>query len=109
MNTHSKNSIMASIKRIERAFSQIGKNAYVDWSIIFTSGIVLGLVFLSFGVYVYRQVNNGDLVTVNKAKPNAAITIDRKALADIITYFEVKKATFEDLKTNPQAAVDPSI
>ncbi len=109
MHTHSKISISASIKRIERALSQIGKNAFVDWSIIFVGGVVLGLVFLSFGIYVYRQVDNGDLVTVAKAKPNSAITIDRKALADIIAYFETKKATFEDLKTNPQGAVDPAI
>ena len=97
------------LHKAEEDLAQVGRNPFLDWSIIFFSSVFLAVLFLLFALYVYLQVNNGDFATVPKSKTNKAVTLDREALREIITNFNFKAANYESLKAHPETAVDPGV
>jgi len=88
---------------------KLGANPHTDWKILVYFFITLNLAVLGASIYMFREINNGEIFTAG-LKPNDAIkTIDRKALQEIIATFDKKAEKFKELKNIPPTTVDPSL
>ena len=91
----------------ESEAAQFGRDARSDWQCIFITFLVINLVSFVGNVFVYRQINNGEIFLVPKKEPISLRVLDRNELKETIQFFESKKARFEALQTAPLIVSGP--
>lgn len=110
MNEHSKKKTHGVLlKKVQNGFRAIGSNPVIDWEIIFFISTFLIIAVMSYGTYIFYKVDKGLLNVVEEKSPGKIVTIDRTALRTIIEQFDLKKATYDDLRSQKIRYVDPSI
>ena len=79
-----------------------------DWHIIVVAFAVVFMLSLALHGYLFMKVNNDSLfaVTVKKDEP---VAFDKQNFERILSIFDQQDVTFEKLKNDPFAAVDPSL
>lgn len=101
--------IAQAYRKIKGSFAAIGTNPYTDWKIVFIFSFFLMIASMVFGVYLFNQINRGQLFDVEKKRPGAVTTVDRNALKNIIQTFNDKEAAFIRLQQEKERYEDPSI
>jgi len=57
---------------------------------------------------MYRDINQGEFVPVQQKSATEIQTIKEGKLGETVRYFEIRKATFDQMKKNGTVPVDPS-
>lgn len=81
---------------------------YYHWEIILIIFIVLNLLLLSFSLYIFLQINEGGIFLVRQNKEVRIGTIDRGALQELLTSFEIRDTLFKDRTTSYSNLQNPS-
>lgn len=84
-------------------------NASRDWEIIFSVFIAFILVSALFSVYLFLQINKGEIFTVRQNGNVSLDTINRTLLEDTLLFFENKQQRFIEMNKNKPRFVDPSL
>ena len=86
-----------------------GRSARTDWKIICVIFLLINLFSFFSNVFVYRQINKGEIFLVPKREPVSLHALDRRVLESTVAFFEQKKALFESLQKKPLITADPSL
>lgn len=90
-------------------FREIGRNAFIDWMLVLILNLIVVILFISGGAYLYWRVSTGQFVVnvpVNKVEQKVS---NEKELNDIIKYFESKEDSAKQAKMGYRGAPDPAI
>lgn len=88
---------------------EFGRNARMDWEIACFAFLFLTLLAIGMSLFVYGEINNGELFLVDKKEKVPLRTIDKFELERTISYFTSKEEKFEALKRRPLSTIDPFI
>lgn len=81
---------------------------YRHWEIILVGFIMLNVVILGLCVYLFLQVNEGNIFLVEQSQQVRVESIDRGRLEELLTSFEVRDSLFGLRKNTPIRIDDPS-
>lgn len=81
---------------------------YAHWEIILVSFAVLNLLTLGFSLYLFIQINRGDIFVLKQDQAISVETIERNKVKEIIASFELKQVLFDDRTVSPIQIADPS-
>ena len=96
-------------KVAESKTAEFGRNARKDWEIACFGFLILILLAIGMSVFVYGEINKGELFLVDKKEKVSLRTLDRPDLERTVSYFTSKEEKFEALKRRPLSTVDPFI
>ncbi|MDP6387962.1 MAG: hypothetical protein QGG63_01670 [Candidatus Pacebacteria bacterium] len=111
---------MIDKKNIARFFKGKGKQPgegiayYISdakhaWKIIILVFMVLNIGIIAFSSYLFFQINDGDIFTVEQDIMISVETIDRTLLRETLSSFEEMERELEDLRERRSRIVDPSL
>lgn len=72
-----------------------------DWLILFIVFLVVLIGIILFSVYLFLEINRGELYTLSSASSQKLDTIDRTLLTETLTSFEEKARRFSKTIDNP--------
>jgi type II secretory pathway component PulC len=84
-------------------------NASTDWHMLLIIFIIVTIVAVSFSVYLFMQINKGEIFVVKQDESVLSDSIDRTLLKETLSLYEEKSRNFEELKINRPSVVDPSL
>ncbi|MDO8430678.1 MAG: hypothetical protein Q7S72_01665 [Candidatus Taylorbacteria bacterium] len=87
---------------------EIGRNAFVDWLIIFIVNILVGLTLIVGGLYLFWQISTGRFVVSQTGSKAEEKIFDEKALANIILRFEMREDASRKARGGNGVVGDPS-
>lgn len=90
------------MNRIRRSFS-----IKEIWDIILLMFAIVNIIVIGLSVFLFFEINNGELFITEEDRNISVETIDRKLLKDTIELFEMKAIEFENLKYNAPNIIDP--
>ena len=97
-----------NLKKRERALG-FGISPHADWRTIFIALLLLGLVAVAFGAYMFIRVDKGEVFIVEKKSDDTVRHLDPKELQRVVEYYQGKAEQYESLKTlKPSGITDPS-
>ncbi|MBI2618302.1 hypothetical protein HYW58_02520 [Candidatus Kaiserbacteria bacterium] len=83
-------------------------NAHFHWKLLFGGFLTLNILILLLSLYLFLQINEGDIFLVEQNQEIRIETIDRNMLNETIAFFESKNTRFESNKLLPLEIPDPS-
>lgn len=95
--------------RAESEAAQFGRDARIDWQIVVLAFLFLNVLAVGISVFVYGEINKGELFLVDKKETVSLQTLDTFELERTVGFFEEKRARFETLKRTPLSTTDPFI
>ena len=93
----------------ESEAAQFGRNARSDWQVVCFIFLFLNVVSIGVSVFVYRQINKGELFLVDKKETVSVRSLDRFELERTVAYFEEKQSRFDLIQQKPFSTVDPFV
>jgi hypothetical protein len=105
------NNILLKIQRIimKGPIREGGRNAYVDWIIILFLSIILTVILIINGIYLFSRINNGEIKGEGLKIATTTEVIDIKGMDYIIEKINTKEALLNTAKKSFQTVLDPSI
>ena len=111
---------MLNISFIKKFFSESIKKNRINkirkgfdvskvWKKIFFIFGIINIIVVGVSVYLFFQINKGEIFISKENTPISVGTIDRAFLHEVIELFEMKEKEFDFLKTNKPITVDPSL
>ncbi|MFQ5661915.1 MAG: hypothetical protein ACE5F2_01540 [Candidatus Paceibacteria bacterium] len=79
------------------------------WKIIIYVFIALNIGVVAFSVYLFLEINKGDIFKVEQDISVTVDTIDRKLLSETLASFEKMKDELKKLKSKRPSVIDPSL
>mgnify|MGYP001566676127 CR=1 FL=1 len=104
-----KKNIGKFFRRKRESFEPKEINFQRDWRVVVAIFILLSIVAVSFGVYAYREINQGDFFNNPNKEEIIIESIDRSELAKAIEFYDSKKRIFQEVKSKKPEIVDPSL
>lgn len=98
---------LARRRGTESETAQFGRDARRDWQAVFITFLVLNLAALAFNLFVYTQIDQGEIFLVDKREPVTLRTLNRFDLEKTVAFFEEKQRRFDALKNRPFSIPDP--
>lgn len=92
-----------------REFKTISDKADYDWRVILVIFILLSVLAVSVGTFLFIKVSKGEIFTVIGRREDAKSVINERGLKNVIDFFESRKKHVEELKTKPRTTEDPSL
>lgn len=80
-----------------------------DWTVLFSVGVIGVLVLAIFSLYLYFQINKGELFLVAKKVEGAEQIFNKTRLKETVEFYESKEKKFEDIKNSENRIADPSL
>jgi regulatory protein YycI of two-component signal transduction system YycFG len=80
-----------------------------NWAMLITVFIIINLVLLSGQILQFYRINSDEILLSESAKQDNMNTINRTALNNIVSRFEIKDENYKSLKRNRPQFYDPSI
>ena len=93
----------------ESEAAQFGRDARSDWQIVCFIFLFLNIAFIGMSVFVYRQINKGELFLVDKKEAVSVRSLDRYELERTVRYFEEKQSRFDLIQQKPFSTADPFV
>lgn len=108
-----KNNITKFFKRKSRQRGT-GIAAYISdpkhaWKVTIFVFTVLNVGIIAFSVYLFFQINEGDIFKIKQDATITVNTIDRTLLSDTLEIFEKRENELKELKKNRPGIIDPSL
>ena len=88
---------------------QVGRDARTDWRIVCITFLLLNLISFVGNVFVYRQINKGEIFLLPKREPGSLRMPDRLELKAVVDFFNLKKKQFDSLEKDPLVIADPGV
>jgi len=82
-------------------------NARRDWLVLFLFFVLVLLGAVFFSVYLFLEINRGELYASPPSSGRQLETIDRAVLKETLSSFEEKARRFEVYVENPPAIPNP--
>lgn len=100
--------------RIQQVFTEGpvregGRNPFVDWSMILMASIVVAVILVSNGVYLFKRVTSGDIQSKTLPVQKNIEILDVESLDYVIGKFNTKADLSNNVKKGYQSVPDPSI
>ncbi len=92
-----------------KSFREIGRNAFVDWLLIMLSNVLIMLVLVLGGVYLYWQISSGNFSSSDTGEVKDDKTFDQKGLESVVNMFNQRKENSEQIKGGYKETGDPSL
>jgi len=87
---------------------EIGKNPYIDWTLIGFITFVITIILVAWGFSLYNAVTKGDIQgTPNKS--NISKTFDAKTIENTVKYFVQREDLSNKAKDGYSGLPDPSL
>ena len=77
------------------------------WLLLLLIFVVLSTAMLLFSLYLFLQINEGDIFLVDPQEQVSLDTIDRAKLERVIDMFKERSVLFEARKTTVPSTPDP--
>lgn len=100
-------SLSSNLKNPKMGF---GNDPDTDWTILFLSSSAILVCIVVWSIFVFLRINdwNSESVSDNATTTPAAL-IDKKTLSDLLSKYDLRQKTFDDLKSGRPQAADPSL
>jgi hypothetical protein len=82
-------------------------NPNIYWMWIFSTGLVLTLVFFSLGFYMFQKINS-DSDSTTQAEINSK-AVKKEKIDKALNYFKTREETSGNILNSPAGVVDPSL
>ena len=80
-----------------------------DWKMILIVFIIVNVISATLNFYVFWGIKEGTIFSISDNTTTAFVTINRKGLDEIVSYFESRQRNFDDLRKNRIPMSDPAI
>lgn len=90
-------------------FSFFGSNARSDWRFLLVCCLIIEIVSIYAGLYVWRAIDRGAIFQVPQTFSSDVETLDRVALDKTIEIYSAREQQFSRVKSQPVTVKDPSI
>lgn len=94
-------------RRSESMTVQYGRDARADWQLVFIIFFVLNLISFVANIFVYAEINKGEIFQTPQQSISSVHQISRAELRDAIDFFDTKKERFEMLQSMPLSIASP--
>lgn len=84
-------------------------NAKHAWKITVYVFTVINIGVIAFSVYLFLQINEGDIFKSEQDISVTVDTIDRKLLSETLESFEKMEDELRELKNKRPSVIDPSL
>jgi len=91
------------------SFLGFGLAPHRDWKIILSGFIVLILLIIGFGSFLFYKTNYNGWSIDNQKETTRLNSLDLDRLGKAVTYYKDKATKFEEIKSNRGTTPDPSI
>lgn len=108
-NKKIKDFFRSRMKKIHKNGNKDNLDANRVWKIIIIIFIVINLCVIVLSLYLFFQINKGEIFNIAQDSRVSADTINRDLLHETISSFEKMSGEFEELKTKRFNIIDPSI
>lgn len=102
------NDIQALVRTYLRKLRGSRPEVYFHWEIIFTGFLVFSLAMIIFNLYLFLEINKGEIFLVEQNGSVQVETIDRAVLKEVLASFDVQEAVFKERGEAPPSIPDPS-
>ena len=92
-----------------KAVKEIGRDAYVDWIIILFLSVIIGVVLVSGGVYLYYAVTKGSIHGSDIPETSAPKSFNKDDLYQITSSFSARENVSSQIKKGSAGISDPSL
>ena len=93
--------------RSESEAVQFGRDARRDWQFVFITFLVLNILSVALGIFMYSRVNSGEIFLVDKRVLASQSALDKVAFEKIVGLFEERRGLFETWQTSTLSTRDP--
>ncbi len=80
-----------------------------DWKTLLVSFVCLNILIFVGSIYFFLTTSREEFSVSGQNNPTPVGTIDREALKETLSLFEARRVSFEALKQQAPATVDPSL
>ena len=80
-----------------------------DWKLILLIFVVLNGGIIFFSVYLFLQINKGEIFLVESESSATVSAIDQQLLNETLLFFSEKAGRYEDIKDQKPNLPDPSL
>lgn len=84
-------------------------NPHYHWTILLRVFGFIGLCLFAFSIYLLFKIKNDQIFQLSNTTSPKTISVNEKSLKKVIEIFEIKKVTFEKIKTSPSVYQDLSL
>ncbi len=91
----------------ESETAQFGRDARHDWQFVFVFFLSVSVLLLAGSIFVYRQVNGGELFHVAPRGGLSLHSLDRTVLKETADFFAAKQERFDALRQTPLSIAGP--
>ncbi|GEM_PF-6924468 len=91
--------------QVERSLEE---KALFHWKILIVVFFVIALFVLATSFVVYQDIGRGEFSPVTKTSPAVSGQVTLERLEKLVSYFETKSVTFDQVRKNRAVSVDPS-
>ena len=106
---HSNNSHIHSNPRSRKFWQLIGHQISVDWGLIVIIFVIIAIALVARGLNIYTGLEARLSREASHVTPASMVTIDTKALAEILNDFDTREALRVELLKGYAGPTDPSI
>jgi len=86
-----------------------GTGPEADWKIISFGTLIMTLVMIVMGGYVFIKVDKGEVFVTKGSADSVERTLNVSLLQDVVVYYKNKEVKFEEIINSRVDGVDPSI
>lgn len=90
-------------------FSFFGSDARSDWRFLLVCCLIIEIVLIYAGFYVWRAIDRGTIFQVPQTFSSDNETLDREVLDKTIEIYSAREQQFSRIKNQPVTVKDPSI
>ena len=87
----------------------LGISPESDWKFIFIATLIALIVVVSWSVYIFIEIDKGEIFMSDKSKDSGITPLDISLLKNTVKYYEKKELEFERIKREGIESRDPSI
>ena len=89
--------------------AHFGRDALFDRKIVVFAFLFLNILAVVMSVFVYREVNQGEIFLVDKKEPISLHTFNKFELEKTVAFFKEKELRFQALKLKGPLTADPYV
>lgn len=79
-----------------------------DWRILSVVLLVLALVVSALGVYMFVQINQGQIFMVEEQQAGGDVSLLKNNLKSTVNYYTERQTNFLNIRNNKETLADPS-
>lgn len=88
---------------------RLGADPYLDWWLICLVNAVCLVALVSWGAYMFQQINRGDFYAQPTTPTTIQTTLNRATLTKVTEMFKEKAVKFEQVQRDGVFTPDPSL